>query len=186
MTIFFDMDDVGNELNRFLCERYNEDFNDNFDWRKSRDFFISKNPEIKADADYFSKLLHEEGAFFNLKPSPGYPEIMKKLIDEGYKVRILTYPQWDSPYCLNEKVKWIQTYLPFFDLNHIFMAKNKGEVSKPGRILLDDSPHNLKAWEKEGGIGVAYAKINYAKKWDGLKVENFDEFYKLVHELKGA
>lgn len=184
LKIYFDLDDVGNELCRYLFETYNKEHNDNFDWLNSKTFMLSENEGLKVDNEYFKEVLHRKGTFFNLSPAPQYVEIIKKLIKEGYAVRILTHPQWTSSYCLEEKIEWIKKHLPFFNLDNLIMTRLKGEVAGPKKILLDDNPEHLKKWEENGGIGVAYAKIKYSKSWSGYKVEDFQEFYEIVKKME--
>lgn len=184
MKIYFDLDDVGNELCRYLFETYNKEHKDNFHWLNSETFMLAENKNLKATNEYFTEVLHREGTFLNLDPAPGYVELMKKLIDEGYDVRILTHPQWSSEYCLNEKIQWIKKHLPFFTLDHIIMTRLKGEVAGPNKILLDDNPNHLKNWEENGGKGVSYAKIAYSKNWEGYKIKEFEEFYHLIKKLE--
>ena len=184
--IFLDMDDVAKELCKRLVARYNKDFNDNVNWLDNMEQMIWDNKNIKADKKYIMDLLFEKGAFLDNPPIEGFVECVKRLIDDGFEVFFLTFPQWESPYCVSEKVEWLQTYLPFFKLDHLIMAKNKGEVSGKHKILLDDSPNNLTDWEKEGGIGISYAKIKYSQKWCGKQVFSFEEFYEYVHILENA
>jgi 5'(3')-deoxyribonucleotidase len=183
VKIYFDLDDVGNELCRFLFETYNQEHGDSFEWVNSQYFMVAENEGLKVDNDYFVEVLHRQGTFLKLEPAPGYVEVMKKLIKDGHEVRILTHPQWTSSYCLNEKIDWIKKHLPFFDLNHVIMTRLKGEVAKENRVLLDDNPEHLKKWEAEGGIGVSYAKIKYSENWQGYKVKDFNEFYELINKL---
>lgn len=182
--IFLDIDDVGNDLCEFLFDTHNRENNESFDWRKSKTFMLAENEGIKVGDEYFKEVLHREGTFLNLKPKKGYVEVIRKLIDEGFDVRLLTHPQWTSPYCLKEKMQWVQKHLPFFHLDdHLIMTRIKHEVAGEGKILLDDNPEHLRKWEEKGGIGIAFAEIEYSKAWDGKKVENFDQFYELVHKL---
>jgi len=184
MKIYFDMDDVGNELNRYMYDIYNGDHNDSRSCLDSECFYIEQNPGIKATAEYFIELLHNEGVFLNLEPIPGYINVIRKLIDENYDVRILTHPQWISKYCMNEKVEWIRRYLPFFNVENIIFTRLKEELAGKNRILIDDNPAHLKKWEENGGISVAYGKNKYTKEWTGYRVENFEEFYNLIKQLE--
>lgn len=184
LKIYFDKDDVGNKLAKHIIEIYNREMNDDFDWKESEEFMIAKNIGLKADNDYFNEILHREGTFLNAEPHLGYAEVIERLILEGYEVRILTHPQWNSKYCLNEKIEWIKKYLPFFDLNNLIMTRLKGEVASENKILIDDNPKNLKDWEENGGIGICFSKMKYSEEWEGHKVKNFEEVYDLIHLLE--
>jgi len=93
IKIYFDLDDVGNELCRYLFETYNKEHSDDFHWLNSDTFMLAENEGLKADNDYFKEVLHRKGTFLNLSAAPSYVAVMKKLIHEGYDVRILTHPQ---------------------------------------------------------------------------------------------
>lgn len=184
MKIYFDLDDVGNEFWKKLFAIYNEENNDNCNYLECEIHLIEEVNGIKADKKYFRKLLARKGLFMDLEPIPGYVELIKRLIAEGYEVRILTFPQWHSKHCMNEKVAWIKKHLPFFDLNNIIFTKLKGDVSGPNKILIDDNPFNLQDWEDNGGIGIGFGKIKYTQKWPGYKVDNFDELYALIKQIE--
>lgn len=184
MKIYFDMDDVGNELNKQLCEIYNKEYNDDFNFYDSEFSNVGDNERVKVNDDYFVNIIYQQGFFLNLEPLPGYIDLIKRLINENYEVRILTQPQWTSPYCMNEKIEWIRRYLPFFDLDNIIFTRLKGEVGGKGRILIDDNPRNLKTWEENGGIGIAYGISKYSQKWDGYKSNDFDEIYNIIKNVE--
>ncbi len=184
MKIYFDMDDVGCDFRACLFDIYSQEYGEDCGYDGCDNYYIEYSTGIKADAEYFKEVLYREGLFLNLKPIPGYIEIIKKLIDEGYEVRILSHPQWESPYCMNEKIAWIKKHMPFFNLNNIIFAKLKGEIGAPGRIFIDDAPRNLEAWEKAGGIGIAFGQYKYTKEWKGYKVNDFDELYDLIKKIE--
>jgi 5'(3')-deoxyribonucleotidase len=184
MKIYFDLDDVGNNLGETMLKRYNKDFNDNYNWRDLENNTWADNEGVKVDDDYFVNLLCSKGAFLNVDARPGYIEIIKRLIDEKYDVRILTQPEWKSKYCMSDKVEWIKKHLPFFDLGNIIMTKLKGEVSGKGKILIDDNPEQLKQWEENGGIGIAFVNSRYSERWSGYKAYTFEEVYNLIKEIE--
>lgn len=184
MKIYFDLDDVGNNLCEVVLKRYNKDFNDNYNWHDLENNTWADNEGVKADNDYFVNLLCSKGIFLNVDARPGYIEIIKRLIDEKYDVRILTQPEWKSKYCMSDKVLWIKKYLPFFDLGNIIMTKLKQEVSGKGKILIDDNPEHLLKWEENGGIGIAFVRSEYSKNWSGYQATNFDEVYDLIKKIE--
>jgi 5'(3')-deoxyribonucleotidase len=184
MKIYFDMDDVGNELNRYLLGIYNNEYGGNFNFRDSESPLVNENYDIKVDDSYFKNIIYQEGCFLNLEPLEGYINLIKHLMDENYDVRILTYPQWTSPYCMNEKIEWIRRHLPFFNLDNIIFTRLKEELASENRILIDDNPNYLKKWEEHGGIGIAFGTSKYTKKWNGYRANDFDEIYNIIKKIE--
>lgn len=179
--IWLDMDEVLVNLSEHIIDIYNREFNDNFDYRKNTDWWWGS--VKKADRQYFIDLLHREGVFFNSKPMDGSIDFVNKLLNEKYKVYIITYPQFTSQYCCQEKINWIRKYLPKFDISNLIMCQDKSLLAKPNRILLDDAMQNLEEWHENNGISVCFDHI-WNSDWNGLKVCDFKEFYSLIREIE--
>lgn len=179
MIIFYDMDEVLNWMSSHAIECYNRDYDDDFDWRMNTSWWWDDAP--KADRAYFENLMNSPGFFIDTDPQWHGVHYMKRLIDEGYDVRIITYPVWNG-ICAKEKEEWTKKHLPFFDINRLYMAKDKWLMAAPDRILLDDNIENLKKWEEHGGISVAYSHT-FNSSWKGLRVDTHEEFYKMIKTM---
>lgn len=110
--------------------------------------------------------LYEKGYFQNLAPIFPMVEVIENLQRNHpeMEIFILSAVLSDSPYALEEKNAWLDSYLPEIDRKHrIFppCGKNKKDYV-PGSVmgtdfLLDDYTKNLNAWG------------NF---WTGIKVLN--------------
>lgn len=56
-----------------------------------------------------------------------------------------------SPRCASGKLKWIQNKLPEYLHRNYFLTPRKGELAKPGDLLIDDSERACKKFEANGG-----------------------------------
>lgn len=180
--IYLDMDEVLVNLSEYVVSCYNKDFNDNMKWEDNNSYWWKDCK--KAKTIYFEQLLLKRGTFYLPNPIDNAIEIVTKLHNEGFDIHILTMPQWNE-YCVQEKVLWVQKYLPFIDINkNMHFTGNKGIIARANRILLDDNSTHLESWKKNNGIGIAFRDFGWSKDWTGHRVNNFDEFYKLVHKLE--
>lgn len=179
IVIFYDMDEVLNYFSKSIIDRYNKDFDDNYDWTKNTCYWWEDAP--KANKEYFVNLLNSEGIFLSLEPRKDGIYYMRKLIEEGYDVRILTYPVWNE-HCAKEKILWLKKYIPAFDIEKLCMTKDKYLLSGPNRILLDDNVDNLILWQEYGGIAIRF-KVPFPQEWNGLTVSSHKEFYDYIHSL---
>lgn len=77
-------------------------------------------------------------------------EYINKWIDEGYDVFIVS----DCCNCYQsyrDKLKWLKTYIPKFDLSHFIPCKEKYVIQ--GDILIDDNLDNLNKWSLNNPYG---------------------------------
>lgn len=179
MIIFYDMDEVLNLMSKHAIDHYNRDYGDSYDWRRNTSWWWDDAP--KADRAYFENLMNSPGFFIDTEPQLDGVECMKKLIEEGYDVKIATYPVWNG-LCALEKEMWTKRHLPFFDINNLYMMKEKWLLARPDRVLLDDNMENLIKWEEHGGIAVAFDHT-FNQEWKGRRVRNHGEFYNLIKTM---
>ena len=65
---------------------------------------------------------------------------MEKLYKE-HEVFIVTAPWTQAVSCYNEKRKWVEKHLPFFNIDRIIFTKYKYLLD--GDIIVDDCPEHL-------------------------------------------
>lgn len=179
LTIFVDLDEVTANLSKAIRERVNKDFNKNYPKGFNQNYWWS---DYQIEKKYFEDLLNEEGLFLNLEPVDGAIDIITKLHEDGFDIHILTCPQINK-ICFYEKVLWVKKYLPFINIETNFHTTgNKGLFAKEGRILIDDSMHNLNSFQENGGIAVAF-NHGWNRNFKGHRVHNWNQFYNLIHLL---
>lgn len=78
------------------------------------------------------------GFFRNLEPIPGAIITLRKLLADGYDVRICTAPKKIFNNCVAEKFAWVEEYLGQEFVERIVLTRDKTLVH--GDILVDDKP----------------------------------------------
>lgn len=109
------------------------------------DFCLSANNQFGRVE---SSRMYKEGFFFNLKPIPGSLSSVRKLIEMGFDVWILTQPLSDSFLSYTEKAQWIGQWFPELK-DKIVMTQNKG--LHIGNYLIDDNKLKWKTSFESGG-----------------------------------
>lgn len=100
--------------------------------------------------------MYEPGFFAELKPVKGSLVAVRKLIQMGYEIQILTQPVAFSADSYADKVRWIALYFPEL-ISCINMTQNKGLFV--GDYLIDDNPTKWK--EKFEANGGKFVHFNY-------------------------
>ncbi|HCL4455089.1 TPA: hypothetical protein N2D10_003115 [Clostridium botulinum] len=183
LEIFYDMDEVLYDLSSYIIiDKYNKKFNDNMKPNDNKSYWWSDCK--KASKKYFENLLLEKGAFYKGSPVNNSIDIATILHNKGFKIKIITLPQYNSNYCVSEKVKWIEEYLPFINVEKdLIFTGDKSLLAKDNRVLLDDNINNLIEWKRKGGISVAFSQP-WNDKWKGLRINNHKKFYHLIHQIQ--
>lgn len=115
----------------------------------------------------FKVLKNKVDAYRHLPIMLGAKEAVKRFIDAGYEIFVLTKIPSQNPYAATEKIFWLEDHFPELG-DHIIISPDKGALGEPGHILIDDHPewanaHNFKGqvlkferdWEfifKEAGV----------------------------------
>ncbi|APH20807.1 TPA: 5' nucleotidase, NT5C type [Clostridium botulinum] len=182
LEIYYDMDEVLYDLSSYIINKYNKDFNDDMKPNDNKSYWWSDCN--KASKEYFKNLLLEKGAFYKSSPVNNSINIATILHEKGFKIKIITLPQYNSDYCVSEKVKWIKEYLPFINVEKdLVFTGDKSLLARDNRVLLDDNINNLIEWKRKDGISVAFSQ-HWNDKWKGLRVSNHKEFYTLIHQIQ--
>lgn len=117
--------------------------------------------------------------FFNLEPIPGALTNVRRIINLGYDVWILTQPLANSAASYEEKVRWINVWFPEL-YNKVIMTQNKG--LHIGEYLIDDRDDKWKTpFESNGGT---FLHFNYVR---GSKTQSdhtlrfmWEDMYKIL------
>lgn len=146
MDILVDMD---NTLNRlwvpFLADLsiiYNEDMT--LKREELNHYRLTENfPDIIDEDDWFTvtnKIFCTPGIWNRMPAMPDISEVMSLLCRE-HNVYILTKPWIYSETVWYEKVEWIKTHLPHFDLSNLIYSSNKRMIKAD--YIIDDAPEYL-------------------------------------------
>lgn len=179
LTILVDMDDVLENL----CEVWVEQLNTLFqldvkadeieEWDMSKAF-----PTLTKDEIYWP--LHTEMLWTKVKPLPGAVKYIKKLINEGHKIIVVTAASAESVQMKLENVLF--KYFPFLTMDDVIVATQKWLIR--GDVMVDDAPHNLKNFFGEAILFTAPHNRNFDDRMYGMtRVNNWDEAYKTIQKI---
>lgn len=123
--------------------------------------------------------LYRKGYFLNLEPMGGVLAAVKQIVGQhpNIEVNILSAYLTDSHFAYQEKMLWLDRYLPEITPVHRILVPFgtvKGEMIngglRDGDYLLDDYTKNLAAWNPNQGIKLLNG-INHTRgTWQGNAV----------------
>lgn len=180
MVILVDADGVIENLTEIWTDRLNEKyginvrFNEDFrEWDMTK-VFTTLTPEQIYTTEY------EHDLYKRLTPYEGAPETLKRLIDEGHTVLIVTHTPYQA---IEPKMEYvIKKYFPFLTWRDFILTAHKQMIR--GDVLIDDGVHNL--------LGGDYAKILYTQPYNEdfdaegngmVRVHNWKEVYEAIRNL---
>lgn len=118
------------------------------------------------------------GIFKYLTPQDKVIKAVKRLIENGQEVYILSAYNANFPNTRAEKDHWLDRYLPEIDTAHriyTLVGQKKTDYVPGGvhiaDVLLDDYNKNLEAWAEVGGTGIKLLNgLNNRNTWSGVSV----------------
>lgn len=180
MRILVDMDDTIEQLLVAWVNVANARFGTNVtcedvtDWDVSRAF-----PGVSHDEIY--GIISEDDFWKNVEPVPGAAEALKRFIDRGHEVYVVTVTPHEQVKSKMENVLF--KYFPFIDWSHVIITSKKQLLKAD--ILIDDGFHNL--------VGGDYYKIlvdapynrDFDERSEGMvRVFNWEEIEKAVYDYE--
>lgn len=178
MQLLIDMDDVLSEFVSVWIARINEKYNRSVRPDQILQWDITPYFEGLTVKEIFSPL-NEEGFWLSVSVKQDAPYYVKKLIDDGHEIYIVTATHHRS---VAEKFEWIQKYFPFIKWEQMIITSRKQLIK--GDILIDDGVHNM--------LGGSYAKILFDSPHNWLtdessigavRVKTWAEAYKAINDL---
>jgi len=182
MKIFLDMDGVIVNLVSSLLKKYNKDYHDSVKPEDIKSFGIHKYVKINRAIYNYFKLPGMFGE--ELEPFENAISVIKMIAEEYPQTYILTTPHDSSETCERDKKNWVRKHLPFFNTKNIIFSHHKHLLSKPGDIILEDKPLDLKRWKDNGGISICYNQPWNQEATCTHRVKNWYEFYHLLEAIK--
>ena len=121
MVIACDVDNVICNLQETVLIWFNERYGTHYTLNDFAEYDVM-NVLPTEDALKMQTMYGETGLYNLVKPLPGAQDSLKKLINEGHQVYLVT----DAvPKTYGEKVEFIHRYFPFIDDAHIVCMKHK-------------------------------------------------------------
>lgn len=107
----------------------------------------------------FKVLKNKIDAYRHLPVMEGAKEAVKRFIDAGYEIFVLTKIPSQNPYAATEKIFWLEEHFPEIG-DHIIISPDKGALGEPGHILIDDHPDWANAHNFKGQV------IKFERDWE--------------------
>lgn len=135
--IAVDMDDVIWDLMTSWVNFLNREYGLNVNPDSIRGWSVPEVfPTLTEDQVYAP--LSDWTMWADVEPMPGACEYLKKLLDKGYNIYLVTAT---APENVEYKFRLIQQHFPFISWNNVVVMQNKKLFRADA--LVDDGPHNL-------------------------------------------
>lgn len=176
MTILVDMDDTIENLGLAWVDYLNRKYDKNVSWYdiKAWDMQIPY-PDLTKEQIYGA--LSEEELWDNVTAKEDAPYYLKKLIDEGNDIFIVTASWYSTIH--TKMVRCLFKLFPFLNWNQVIVTSNKQMIK--GDILLDDNPENIIGGDYFGILFTAPHNIAFDdSKTDMVRVDNWKSAYLII------
>lgn len=179
LTVLVDLDDTLEMLGEAWCEYLNARHGLSVAYEDLNQWDVASVFSTITREQVFAPLLEDEFWEY-VKPIDGAVDGLKKVIEDGHKVYIVTTSNYQSLKAKMDKVLF--RYFPYLSWSDVIITSNKQMIR--GDVLVDDGPHNL--------VGGSYAKIMMdaphnrqfiEKDYGILRVKTWDEVYSAICEI---
>lgn len=179
MIIAIDVDNTLNNLQEAVNVVFNERYGTKYTMNDFTEYSIENVLSVK-EAMAMKEMYGEDGIYDHVKPLAGSQDGIKKLINDGHKVYLVTAALPSNYY---EKVEWIKHFFPFVNDDHIISMKHKHLFKCD--VMFEDNMRNLLA-------GVSYHRVCMDQPWnrngkdyvyDIHRCSNWNEFMDVVKKL---
>jgi len=180
MVILVDADGVLENLTQAMVPYINEKYGTDTKFEDIRDWDLGKAfPSLTREQVYGAEL--EEALYPRLHPMEGAPEYLKKLLDDGHEIFVVT----NTPYrAIAFKMDVVmKRYFPFLSWKNFILTSNKQMIA--GDVLIDDGVHNL--------LNGSYRKLLFSAPYNEafdaegngmIRVHNWEEIYRTISKME--
>lgn len=182
LTILIDMDDVLENLLHCWIAALNKEHGTSVSEEDITDWYLGGFfPSLTSDQLYMP--LFDPYFWDDLTPMQNAPEVVKKLIDDGHTVRIVTASHY---WTLEPKLNRFLKMYPYLTWKDIIIAHDKSCIR--GDVLIDDGFHNLVNFQ---GVKLLFDRphnrcCDTALFDDMGRVKTWDEIYHVITVLSGG
>ena len=180
MTILVDMDDTIEQLLKEWIRSVNEKFGRSAAVDEVKSWNVAAvYPGLSWEDVYMVTV--EPGFWGRVEPIPGAAEGLKKLMERGHDVMIVTATYYES---VPEKMRdLLFKYFPFLSWDQVIITSRKQLIR--GDVLIDDGIHNLEGGDYAKILVTAPHNIDYDAEANGMiRVKDWDEILKAVETLE--
>ena len=176
MTILVDADGVLENLTSELPALLNEKYGTAVRFEDIRGWGFRKAfPELTTEQIVSAEL--DEVLYDRIRPISGAPEYLKKLIEDGHSVYVVTNTPYEAVSLKMKKV--MERFFPFLSWSN-FIVTSKKQMIK-GDYLIDDGIHNLEGGDYNKILFDAPCNRDYDAAANGmLRVSSWEEIYRII------
>ena len=150
MQLFVDMDQVLVQFVAGSCKAHGRGVFPHTCWS----YFI--HDWCMAVKEFWEPIDADPLFWLSLDPFPWKEELVRLISHYDSEFMILSCPQ-ESEFCDSGKKLWVREHLEISNtVDRVVLTSQKHLLSGPDRILIDDSPANISAWELAGGRGILF------------------------------
>lgn len=176
LTILVDMDDTLENLSETWVTFLNETYGTNVHPNDVSSWDMSKNFSSLEASQIFSPLFNEK-MWERVKPLPGAVDYLKRLIDDGHNVVIVTASHHDTIAMKLNNVLF--KYFPYLSIKDVIVSSQKQLIR--GDVMIDDAPHNLEGGNYYGILMSAPHNKGYDAEENGfVRANTWEEIYSIV------
>lgn len=179
LTILVDMDDTIENLLDAWLKYLNSKYNTSYIKEDIKDWNVASYFPMAGENEVFAPLLTDE-FWTTVTPKEDAQIVLKKLIDEGHSVHIVTASGYQS---LSSKMEnLLFKHFPFLRWSDVIITNNKQMIK--GDILIDDAPHNLLGGSYQGILmDMPHNRWFDEKSHDIIRVNSW---YEILHIIDSA
>lgn len=182
LTILVDLDDTLEDLLTAWVKALNEKFDRDVDPEHVHEWDVLNYYPGLTKGDIYS-VLDWNNFWKTVEPKPGAVEYLKRLIDDGHKVYIVTATYYMSIAAKMELVLF--NYFPYIKWDQVIIAQDKAMID--GDVIIDDGIHNHLRRRRLNVLMDAPHNRHIDAALLGIKrVECFEEAYKAICDLANA
>ena len=179
MTILVDMDDTIEQQLASWVRDANASYGTNVAYEDITDWNVAKAfPGLTREQVYAIPM--RPGFWLGVEPIPGAPEALKRLMDAGHEVYIVTATPFAS---VPEKIEgFLFRYFPFLSWDQVIVTGKKQLIR--GDVLIDDGIHNLEGGDYVKLLMTAPHNRDYNAEANGMiRVNGWDEIERVIEGL---
>ena len=176
MIILVDMDDTIENLGLAWVDYLNRKYDKNVNWYDIRKWDMQiPYPDLTEEQIYGA--LNDEELWDNVTAKEDASHYLKKLMDEGNKVYIVTASWYTT--ILPKMERCLFKLFPFLTWSQVIVVLDKHMIK--GDILIDDDPLNLVGGDYFGVLFTAPHNIEYDdSSTDIVRVDNWKSAYLII------
>ena len=178
LTILVDFDDTLNNFCEVLVDTLNKMFGTSVHHNDVKEWDLRKSFPTLTESQIFIPTYFPD-FWRRVSPPPGAVEYLKKMIDDGHKIVVVT-----ATHPSKVGMKIMQVLLrdfPYLTYKDVIISSQKQLIK--GDILIDDAPHNLEGGDYYGILVDAPHNRNYDAEAHGfVRAYGWDDIYHCICE----